>query len=975
MGALPRPDLPPGAHRDLVDALHDLHHRAGWPSLRRIAAAAQYSHTTVSAVFSTDRPPSWDVLAAVVTALDGDEADFHARWLAATTPADGSPPPPLAGRREELATLHGFARRPDGLFLVLGQPGIGKTRLLDAVVDTTDTTVLLARALPLSRGDPLMPIAALLRTALRRDDGTWMKQALAECPPFVRDALALLLPEIAVRVPPPDTPGQGEWARQRLFSAVSMGLAALAAERPTLAVLDDLHWADATTLDYLEFHLAADTGPPLLTTWRTDDPDIPTHAQQWRTRITRHPTVDTLRLVPLTAEETADQLTLLGVTDPAITQQICDRSAGLPLYTELLARHGEPDDRLPQDLADLLVLRLSGLGDAARRVATTLAVLDRPTGAGALPLLVGRDSPDISRGLRDLAERHLLRDAPGDDLALGHPLLAEALRQQTVATELLDVHRRVARVLEDVHATGGDTTPAEIAQHWRAAGELRAELAWRIRAAQSEQRHWALGETCAHWTRAFELWPADEPELTDPPLRRSTAQLAALTALFECDRPPGLDIARQAVTELDDRRDAEAADILRLAAQFERWEGDPPAGTPLLERSAEILRELEPSAHLIETLFTQWWFRCGDRGDAVLAEVADISGRIGDPHSRRLACALMLGDDQVAGDSAAFDAHLAESALDPGQEDPDPVRAVRTCVNRSDALLVGAASADDVLAAAEPGLAIARQWHIEPLSVVLLRCNVAEALFAAGRVDEAAAFATDDLRTSVEMDLLRGRTEAALQKCRTLEQSVRDPINRSDLVQRKAEVYVWAGRPALAVEPALTFLTAELPTEGAAHAAPALISAARALADLHASHAGGPAARRAHQRLTALLDSAAQDPFAPLPTLPARRPLAAQWAGELHRLDGHPDPAPWLTAARQWDHLQRPHAAAYCRWRAAQAAAATGHGTQAARLVRRALADARTHVPLRRALAEELSRLADRRSPSEARVARQGKGP
>ena len=62
MGALPRPDLPPGPHGDLVDAIHDLRHRAGWPSLRTLAREVGCSHTTVSTVFSSPRLPSWGVL-------------------------------------------------------------------------------------------------------------------------------------------------------------------------------------------------------------------------------------------------------------------------------------------------------------------------------------------------------------------------------------------------------------------------------------------------------------------------------------------------------------------------------------------------------------------------------------------------------------------------------------------------------------------------------------------------------------------------------------------------------------------------------------------------------------------------------------------------------------------------------------------------------------------------------------------------
>ena len=69
---LPRPEVPPGPRRDLDDALHDLHHRAGWPSLRTLAARAGCSHTTVSHVFSAPRIPRWPVLELLVELHRGD---------------------------------------------------------------------------------------------------------------------------------------------------------------------------------------------------------------------------------------------------------------------------------------------------------------------------------------------------------------------------------------------------------------------------------------------------------------------------------------------------------------------------------------------------------------------------------------------------------------------------------------------------------------------------------------------------------------------------------------------------------------------------------------------------------------------------------------------------------------------------------------------------------------------------------------
>ena len=89
MGLLHQPELEPGPHRDLVDALHRLHHEAGRPSLRAIARRAGCSHTTVHHLFTHPRLPAWSLLEMVVPAIGGDPADYRDLWLAAT--ADGAP--------------------------------------------------------------------------------------------------------------------------------------------------------------------------------------------------------------------------------------------------------------------------------------------------------------------------------------------------------------------------------------------------------------------------------------------------------------------------------------------------------------------------------------------------------------------------------------------------------------------------------------------------------------------------------------------------------------------------------------------------------------------------------------------------------------------------------------------------------------------------------------------------------------------
>ena len=201
MGALPRPDLDPGPARELNDALHELHHRAGWPSLRTLAHDAGCSHTTVSHVFSSAKLPSWGVVELLVEALGGRTAHVHDLWLAASSPSShgAGPAPHIAGRRMELAAVRHHLESGSGLLLVTGEAGMGKTKLVTtaALMVGSDAVVATGHCLPLSSEVPLLPIADVLRAAYDVDGGDSLRATLSVCADYVPAALAPMLPELA----------------------------------------------------------------------------------------------------------------------------------------------------------------------------------------------------------------------------------------------------------------------------------------------------------------------------------------------------------------------------------------------------------------------------------------------------------------------------------------------------------------------------------------------------------------------------------------------------------------------------------------------------------------------------------------------------------------------------------------------------------------------------------------------------------
>lgn len=962
MSALPRPDVT-GPARMLNDALHDLHHRAGWPSLRTLARETGVSHTTVSKTFSTAPLPSWGTLELLVEAMDGDTTTFHDLWLAASTPIDGSsrPTPKIAGRRAELDVVRHHVEAGTGLLLVTGEAGMGKTTLVDAATAAPEALVLLGRCLPLSIDVPLMPLCDVLRAALALDGGRRLTAALTSCPPFVAGELARLVPELGTATTTDDALG-----RQHLFTAVAAVLAALADEGRVALVLEDLHWADTATLDLLE-HMALSSSVSdlaFLGTWREGDPDTPVVSSQWRTRLERAPASSTVHLGPLTRAETEAQLAVLGTVADA--EAVFSRSRGHPLFTSHLAAH-LPEAGLPHALSDLLDARLDGLDPSTWRVVRTLGVADRPLPAPVVGAVAGLAQDELTEAMRSLRALRLLGRADDSDSAqLDHPLLAEAARRRLVPGEGRDVHRQLARAL-----AGAETPePAEIALHWQRAGEGAEELPWRIAAARESAARFDWAQEAEQWVRVVELWPDEAASVGDPPTLVSDAYLAAVDAFdasFQWDR--GAVLSAEAERRFAGAVDAVRAEVLLRAAAFRGEQEGVAVGLALIEQALELYRRLPEGPGLVYALNRKRLLLedVGQFDDALaqVREAADVAARLGDARLERYHRMTLAGHRGSEGDVDGCLELLTQAAalLPPGA---DPLGDIRQAVMVTDVLLKTGASVDEVEAVARPSLTAAAALGVDSEMVMYLRGNLAEAMLRAGQVARAAETIVVDpdeppdydhwvmhfLRA--EIDVLCGRVEEGATRFEDVRLVVGAPDSaQSDFVGELADMHYWTGTPTKSLDQVLHCIQVNL----AGGAAPrilfrGMVGAVRAIAS-EAEETGSPSPHRSQvQSLLELCGlgstGSSDDAF-----VEAHRAVAR---AELARHDGVGTTALWSDSAARWDVLQRPHDAAYARWRAAQCAIREGQGTVAVRLLKRAATDAREHVPLSRAIAGTAAR-------------------
>ena len=306
----------------------------------------------------------------------------------------------LVGRDGELTRLLGLlddarAGRPTHA-LVSGDAGVGKTRLvseLAARAAERGFLVLSGRCAELGDSIPYLPLADALREGAAGPAAAPLAEALA-----ARPVLSRLLPDR-----PPD-PADGEisgLAQQQLFGAVLGLLAELAATRPVLLILEDLHWADRSTRDLITFlsRVLHREQVAVVVTFRTDDLHRRHPLRPVVAELLRLPSVAAIELGPLGYEDMTDHLTALASArlDPAALHRIVARADGNPYYAEellsanalpagpLLADPGLADPGqaslggppLPSGLAGLLLARVERLSDGAQQVLRAAAVAGR----------------------------------------------------------------------------------------------------------------------------------------------------------------------------------------------------------------------------------------------------------------------------------------------------------------------------------------------------------------------------------------------------------------------------------------------------------------------------------------------------------------------------------------------------------------------------------------------------------------------
>ncbi len=462
----------------------------------------------------------------------------------------------MIGREAELLALEEAVRdraeRP--VALVAGEAGVGKTRLVRELRErqlAAGATVAVGSCVEL--GADLLPYAPFVESLGRlvEDLGEGADELLGAA----RPDLAILLPGLS---PGTDPATGGGGSRGRMYEAVRAVLDR--GPDPLVLLLEDVHWADRSTLELLDYlaRRLRHGRTLLLATYRTDElhrrhPLPPVLAELARAgRSTR------IEVGPLDGAQSARLVRELGVDAEAVAvvDAIARRSEGNPFLLEELIAAGVGEAKpIPGTLRELLLARVGSVDASTRRALGIVAALGRPAEAELVELAWNGSGADLDGALRDAVDRGLLVVNPGDGrrLAFRHALLAEAVVDDLLPGERVRLHATLARILAtrpDLASATPAGAAAELAHHFLESRDLPAALEAVVRAADAAVVARAYPEARTLFERALELWervpdaatcaPAStiRPCSTGPPKRASTPAMCRAPSGSAARRSP-----------------------------------------------------------------------------------------------------------------------------------------------------------------------------------------------------------------------------------------------------------------------------------------------------------------------------------------------------------------------------------------------------------------------------------------------------
>jgi DNA-binding CsgD family transcriptional regulator/tetratricopeptide (TPR) repeat protein len=876
------------------------------------------------------------------------------------------PARPLVGRADDLATIGAAlaAARQGRMATVFltGDAGIGKTRLVQELVAMAEDSgddgaiVLLGGASNIAESPPFWPVTSALRTLLRSPRGERARQLLA---PLSDELDELLVPRSAVSAPP-------AWVQTlELLHRVALRLSA----GPVLVlVVEDVQWADRSTLDLLAYLVANLPEERLLLvgTLRTEPGTESSVARTMVRELGRHRQVRCIDVAPLPRDAVAELVQAQAPGRADLVELVWKRSAGNAFIAEetlSAALDGDPTG-LPATLRELVLSRVERLSAPALRAVRAIGLCDGPLPHRLLDAVL-EGGPWLLDALREGVDAGVVVvDPAADGYRLRHGLMTAVVVGELLPGERMELHRRYATALESPWARELPGVDARRAHHWHGAGDRERAAAAAVVAAETAERVRGYAEAHRHWLRAARLVGAQGAPVPRGTCLERAAEAAHLAG--DADQAVALLAERLGLLDGPDTdgpetsapgTDLEAASLHARTGQYLVAAGRGAEAAEAFARATAVLPQDGAERERAEVLggHASALWTAGDFAAAYhAAERALALARwIGDAGQEARALATLgfsraYRQDPKAGEAALRESiAVAERAGEPGEI----ARAYRSLAE----LLSGP------LNELERGIAVAREGTERMRELGMLRSAgagllavAANGLFRLGHWDEAVATIAEawelapsgaealELRLArARLDTGQGRFAAAeddLEAVEALSAATVGPRYRLPLLTLQAGLAMWQDRPDLALDHVAAGLdVVEQGSDDVWLVAPLVWHGARARAELTRL-----AIRRADDGTEGRLRRHAADlSRRAASAAPAVRDVVLGFvemsAAEDGRAAQRSDPDAWRRVAEIWHALCQPYPAAYAHLRQAEALlAARAQSAAAAEALRHA---------------------------------------
>jgi len=641
---------------------------------------------------------------------------------------------PYIGRTEHRATVAAAFAEPGHIVLVCGEAGVGKSSLVAAERAGAATEVIEGSCLQLA-GQSL-PLAALEQIFFAH--GGW---------PEAADGSEQQSPE----------------QRLRAIRLWADALAPAGAEHATTVVIDDLHWADETTCDFLVYlaSTAARRRLSLVLTLRDDEAPGIDRVEQAVSELTRLPGASCVELRRLDREETRELVSALTGSSAVDVEAWYEQTQGNPYLLGELVK--DPGSRR---VKDVLLARVRSLGPDAAQLVRVAAIFGLWVPDAQLCRASTFEPRRYGAAVREAVDVGVLV-VEGADYAFRHSLMCEAVLSQVLPFERRELHQRAAEALGE---TGTDdvVTAAAVSMHWAAAGMPEQAADWSLRAARKARRLNAFAEAWSYYQRGLDpgVRTGREPELE---LVLEAAGVARLAG----DPTTAAELLGNAVRNAPVGGTVRAAALERLGCFL--WEaGQTTASRAAYDEAGQILGSEVTAVH------AQVWGALA-RASLIMAEFHGAV-RLSE---QAIAAAREHGTPGVLAD--ALTTRGTATAL---LGDPDGVRILRETVRlardvedravlcRAYANLMLACECtglpDEAAVAAQEGLALLPEYGLELAVGAALACNAVNTLVRRGQYDRCAVVLAELLDGKVvqgqglhlhleraELQLRRGEPAAA----------------------------------------------------------------------------------------------------------------------------------------------------------------------------------------------------------------------